>query len=404
MTGPSNPLAPGGHDLGTTFGGSVIAPQVPAPRSRRRLAGLIWTGIGVVVAVGVCAAVQVGANLGYDDALDDFEATVDDAADSGLLLADELTALDDTLAAASGIADADSGTLMDAASKDALVIAIDEAATTASDGATAREQPLPSAVEKPTWAWELFGETTQLNSDRVAADDLVADFDAAGEAAADAARTVDEAGTAAIRSAADAAPGFEAAHVSARNLDIIALRSAAEQLQQSEAVLDSTTATAYAELESAASQMLISEQAELAEKAGPLYNARLEIEAFARALAPGVLIEFDWSELVNGYGYADSMGGYATWWYDDPGYATIELSNSVAAYWPSARSEALVAHEVGHTISVKCDGMYDDSTQANIEAWATAWAISMGYTDVANGTSAYGPPPQSLIDAAAGCR
>ncbi|MDP3950405.1 hypothetical protein [Microbacterium sp.] len=403
MTGPSVP-PPGGHDLGTIFGAPVGAIPARALKPRRKRGRLIWTGVGIVLVAGACAAVQVGANLGYDDALVSFEATIDDAEDSALLLDDELIALDGTLAVASGIADADSGTLMDAATKETLDAAIADAQATVSDSATVREQRLPSAEEKPTWAWELFSETTQLHSDRAAADDLIDDFDAAVVTAGDAAGAVEDAGAAAIASAADAAVGFEAAHVSARNLDIIALRSAAERVQQSGENLNETAAAAYAELEAAASQMLVSEQAELAEKSGPLYDARLEIEAFARSLAPGVLLDFDWSELVNGYGYADSMGGYATWWYHDPGYATIELSNSVAAYWPSARSQALVAHEVGHTISVKCDGMYDDSTQENIEAWATAWAISMGFTDVANGTSAYGAPPQSMIDAAAGCR
>lgn len=404
MTGPSVPLPSGGHDLGTAFGAPVVTTQASAPRPRRKRAGVIWAGIGLVLVAGGGGGVQVGANLGYDDALISFESAIDAAEHSSLLLDDELVALDGTLATASGIADADSGALMDAPSKKMLTVAVDEAATTAADGAAVRAQQLPSAQEKPGWAWELFGATAQLNSDRDAAGDLVDDFAAAGDAAGDAASTVEEAGIVAITSAADAATGFEAAHASARNLDIISLRSAAQRLQSSEAPLDETTASAYADLEAAAAQMLMSEQAELAEKSGPLYDARLEIEAFARSLAPGVLLDFDWSELVNGYGYADSMGGYATWWYDDPGYATIELSNSVAAYWPSTRSQALVAHEVGHTISVKCDGMYDDSTQENIEAWATAWAISMGFTDIANGTSAYGAPSHSLIDAAAGCR
>ncbi|MCS3843895.1 hypothetical protein [Microbacterium sp. AK031] len=403
MTGPSNP-PPGGHDLGATFGAPVGVTPARALKPRRRRSGLIWTGVGIVLVACTCAAVQVGANLGYDDALVSLEAAVDQAKDSSLILDQELIALDGTLTVASGIADTDSGTLMDAASKDALVAVVDEAQTTVADGAAVREQDLPSSDEKPTWAWELFGETTQLNSDRDEADDLNADFEAAGEAAASAADAVGEAGATAVASAADAAAAFEAAHISARNLDIIALRSAAEQVRQSDGTLDETAAAAYADLEAAASRMLVSEQAELADKSGPLYNARLEIEAFARSLAPGVLLDFDWSELVNGYGYADSMGGFATWWYHDPGYATIELSNSVAAYWPGARSQALVAHEVGHAISVKCDGMYDDSTAENIEAWATAWAISMGFNDVANGTSAYGAPPQSMIDAAAACR
>ncbi len=53
---------------------------------------------------------------------------------------------------------------------------------------------------------------------------------------------------------------------------------------------------------------------------------------------------------------------------------------------------------------MKCQSMYDSSTQDSIEKWATAWAISMGYTDDANGVWAYGYPPQNYIDAAAGCR
>ena len=128
------------------------------------------------------------------------------------------------------------------------------------------------------------------------------------------------------------------------------------------------------------------------------------MEAFARSLAPGVLLEFDWGPLVNGAGYNGSMGGYTTWWWDDPGRAVIQLSDSVAEQWPAERSRALVAHEVGHAISVKCEGMYDSSTQDSIEKWATAWAISMGFTDDANGVWAYGYPPQNYIDAAAGCR
>ena len=117
-----------------------------------------------------------------------------------------------------------------------------------------------------------------------------------------------------------------------------------------------------------------------------------------------MLIEFDWSPVVNGAGYGGSMGGLTTWWWDEPDRALIELSDSVAAQWPAERSRALVAHEVGHAISVKCEGMYDASTQDSIEKWATAWAIGMGFSDDANGVSAYGYPPQSYIDAALACR
>ena len=207
----------------------------------------------------------------------------------------------------------------------------------------------------------------------------------------------------ALTSAASTAGSLESAHVSARNDSVIALRDAVEEVSAS-FTLDAQAVDAFASLQVASARLVESEGAELAEKAGPLLDARLEVEAFARSIAPGVLLEFDWAPIVNGFGYDGGMGGYTTWWWDEPGRAVIELSDSVAEQWPNARSQALVVHEVGHAISVKCADMYDASTQDSIEKWATAWAISMGYTDDANGVWAYGYPPQSYIDAAAGCR
>ncbi|KDA06391.1 hypothetical protein DC31_10545 [Microbacterium sp. CH12i] len=398
---PPIPAEAGVHQLPASFGASPHV--VPAAKRHKKRTGLLLTSLGIVVLGVACAGVQLGANLGYDDARVAFEAAADDAEEGQAQLTSELTTLNSATSMASGIADVDSGMLMDAVSKEALTAAITDATAASTDATSLSEQLLPHADDKPDWAWELFGETAQLNSDRDSADQLVAEFSSAGDDASGATSSVEDAALTAVTTAADAAAGFEAVHVSARNLDILALRNAADRVHGA-ATLDDAAQSAYSALESAASQMLTSEQAELAEKSGALYGARVEIEAFARSLAPGVLLDFDWSEIVNGYGYSDSMAGYATWWYADPGYATIELTNSVAALWPSARSEALVAHEVGHAISVKCEGMYDDSTQENIEAWGTAWAISMGYVDDANGTWAYGPPPQSLIDAAAGCR
>ena len=155
---------------------------------------------------------------------------------------------------------------------------------------------------------------------------------------------------------------------------------------------------------SAASQLRASNQAELDEKAGPLLDQRLAAEGFARSLAGDVLIDFDWAPIVNGYGSGGTVGGLAAWIPDSGGYATITLSDSVAAFWPSALSQALVAHEVGHAVSVRCGDRFDASTRAANEAWATAWAISRGFTGDGNGVSIYGSPPQELIDAAATCR
>ena len=408
--GPAGPhntpvaaYAPGGHQFLTSFGsGAIDAAQIVArPRKRRR--GLLLSGIGFAVIALACAGTQLGANLAYDEARVAFEAVAEDADAQQTLLDGELLTLTETTSIASTITTAASGSLIDAALKEELAEIIADAETVTADATSLREQNLPRADDKPDWAWELFGETAQLNADRETAEHLSDEFASASSAASEAAVAVEESGSTVVSTAADAAESFEAAHVSARNLDIIALRKAAEQIHTSEA-LDETSASAFVALETAAEQMRASEKAELAEKSGPLRDARVEIEAFARSIAPDVLLDFDWSERVNGYGYGDSMGGYATWWYSDPGYATIELSNSVAANWPSDRSKALVVHEVGHTMSVKCQDMYDDSTQENIEAWATAWAISMGYHNDANGTWAYGAPPQSLIDTAAKCR
>lgn len=393
----------GGHAFRSSFDSDSTAAPTAVPPRRKKRRGLLLAAGGVVVLALACGGIQLGANLGYDDALAEFETAAQSADDRQGVLDRELNDLNDVQSHGSKVADAAGESLMDSTLREELVAAIADAETVATDAAQLQEENVSAAADKPVWAWELFGETTELNSDREDTEQLVEDLESVTRDTSDASAAVEETGVSAVLTAAEASDAFEAAHVSARNLDIIALRDAAESLEGAEA-LDEATSTAYVSLETAAAQMLTSEQTELEEKSGPLRDARVEIEAFARSIAPGVLLDFDWSERVNGYGYGDSMGGYATWWYSDPGYATIELSNSVAAHWPSDRSKALVAHEVGHTMSVKCQDMYDDSTQENIEAWATAWAISMGYHNDANGTWAYGAPPQSLIDTAAGCR
>ena len=160
--------------------------------------------------------------------------------------------------------------------------------------------------------------------------------------------SVTDAGAAVLHSAADSAPAFESAHLSAKNDAVIALRDAASRASGTER-LDASAVETLVSLQDAAAQVVATEQAELAEKAGPLQNARTEIEAFARSLAPGVLLEFDWNQIVNNAGYNGSMGGLTTWWWDDPDRAAIELSNSVAEQWPADRSKALVAHAVSYT-------------------------------------------------------
>lgn len=399
---PATPPAHGLHELPARFSSS---PSPTKPRARRRPPrGLVIGVLGGAAVIAALGITQLSANLGYDDAADG----LDDALRTATAVRAETDHTLDVLTQATDaghvILDAGSAQLaVPESTFSALSTAVDAGEEAGAAAETLAATALPSTEVKPFWFWDLFQGSAELAADEHSLDELVQDLDAATENAVDAEDAVQESGLAVLSAAGEAAAGFEAAHFSARNDAVIALRNAAADAL-AVTTIDDGAATAYLALQDAGAQVVATESEELAEKSGPLQGARMEIEAFARSLAPGVLLEFDWSRVVNGAGGDGSMGGYTTWWWDDPGRANIELSNSVAEQWPAERSKALVAHEVGHAISVKCQDMYDASTQDSIEKWATAWAISMGYTDDANGVWAYGYPPQEYIDAAAGCR
>lgn len=409
VTAASPPPVPprGGHLLPAHFTAKVHpgAAHAPTPRPRRKpRAGLILGLAGGVLVVAALAITQLSANLGYDGAASRYAAAARTAAEAITVVQDDTSTLRSTTEAAAQILSADNRTIALAPTVETdLTGAVAQAEATSTTAAAVLATEIPRLGTKPGWFWELFGATTLLGQHLDQVERLSSDLTAAVEEIATAGKELTESGLAALSDAGTAATAFEAAHPSARNDAVIALRNAATDAIAATTV-DDATATTYLALQEAAAQVVTTEAAELAEKSGPLQGARLEIEAFARSLAPGVLLDFDWAPVVSGAGYNGSMGGYTTWWWDDPGRATIELSDSVAEQWPAERSKALVAHEVGHAISVKCQGMYDASTQDSIEKWATAWAISMGYTDDANGVWAYGYPPQNYIDAAAGCR
>lgn len=396
-TGFSSP-SPGGHALP-----AHIVSASPAKAPRRRRTGLIVGALGLLVTGAVVTTLQLTANLGYDDARTDFATARETAESSAVELQTSLEDLLSTSDTASLLVESDSGVLADGAAKEQLTSSIAEADEAAASADRLLDEDLPDAGAKPAVFWELFAASEGLadGSDQLA--DLDTELTAEAPALASAETDVTDSGLAFVESAATAAASFEGAHISARNTDVIALRTAATAASGA-STLDDSVVTGFVALQDAAAQVVAGEKAELAEKAGPLRDVRLEIEAFARSLAPGVLLEFDWNPIVNNAGYNGSMGGLTTWWWDEPDRAVIELSNSVAEQWPGERSKALVAHEVGHAISVKCEDMYDSSTQDSIEKWATAWAISMGFSDDANGVWAYGYPPQSYIDTAAGCR
>ncbi|MGF6824500.1 hypothetical protein M2317_003429 [Microbacterium sp. ZKA21] len=386
----------GDHELPTVFSG----PVPPAPFSRRRRGLWIIVACALVLAAG--GGIHLAANLGYDASRASFQDAEIIAENRQADLAADAQQLDADAAAASDIAAADSAVLMPLEARADLDAAIAAVEPTASEADAATAASFPEAGPKPTWTWELFAESARLADDTRELEDRKDEFVSLSDDVADAASEIAESALDAVRAAAASASDFEAAHVNARNPEIIALRTAAESAS-SVSELDAATVQRYTALEATASGVLTSEQAELAEKDGDLYGPRIEIEAFARSLAPGVLIDFDWAPTVPGYD-EPSYGGWTSWWYGDPGYATIALSDYIAESWPAEWTKALVAHEVGHAISVKCESMYDSSDQDTIEAWATAWAISMGFTDRGNGTDVYGSPGQPMIDAASACR
>ena len=396
-------LRDGGHQLPVQFSAASSAP-VPTPPRRSTRTGLLLGLLGGAAVIAALAITQVTSNLGYDSAASQYESAAETTSSAKAQVRDEIAGLRAATDAAGRVI---SGGNQPIAVPDdvhaGLASAVEDSTATASDADGVVATDIPAVGTKPGWFWELFGATSELDERLRDVDALADELVDASTDIEDARATMTESGLAVITTAGEAAPGFEGAHLSARTETVIALRDAAAEATAATAV-DEDAATAYLALQDAAAQVIATENEELAEKAGPLLDTRLEIETFARSLAPGVLLDFDWAPVVSGAGYDGSMGGYTTWWWGEKGRATIALSNSVAEQWPGVRSKALVAHEVGHAISVKCQSMYDSSTQDSIEKWATAWAISMGYTDDANGVWAYGYPPQNYIDAAAGCR
>jgi hypothetical protein len=206
-----------------------------------------------------------------------------------------------------------------------------------------------------------------------------------------------------LAATATEAPAVESANFDAENDPHLAFRAATADLSDPP---DDALAESLAKYLAAAHALEASHAEEIAEKAGPLLDRRLTVEAFARSIAGGVLLDFDWAPTVNGYGLGGSYGGTSYWQSAEGGYATITLSDSVATMWPGAGVQSLVAHEVGHAILSKCTSLFFGSgyDEGGEEPWATAWAIGMGYTADGNGESIYGRPPDGLIELSTQCR
>lgn len=358
-----------------------------------------------MVALGAGAAwVQVSTHRTHDAAAAELLRSIDSVETVSVELGEAAAVSDRAKDAASVITEAAVDGLVDATARTAFVEAAATVTELTADAVALLEEPVgPFPLDKPFWPWEIAADSERLAADTVDVRATGHEMSMLGDELTDADATLETAATAMYATAPAAASAIEAANISAKATIVLDLRERAAALATQERV-GPGAASAFALYAQSAKDIVTSQSAEMAEKAGPLQDTRLEIEAFARSIAGGVVLDFDWDQTVAGIGGRDGMGGTATWNTGRGGFSTITLSHSVADNWPDANARALVAHEVGHSITSKCHTMFDSADQAANEEWATAWAISMGHTAEGNGVQAYGYPSQDMISRAAGCR
>ena len=382
-------------------------PAVTPPRRRPRRGVVVGWIVGVAVVLllaGGAAVVHLSGRAAYDRAEGDLRASIEAATATEESLRNSVQDAEESVASAEQIVAAAADDLVDPAARDAFAAstaataaAVDEAIAVAGDGV---DDDLP---QEPFWTWELFGEASALDdrtADTSALDDDMAE---AADAIAAGRTGMTDAATAVYASVPAAAGALEAANVSARTSIVLDFRDAAGAVA-GQSQVGSGAAVAFTAYAQSAENLRQSAQAELAEKAGPQLGTRLEIEAYARSISGGVVLDFDWEPTAAGVGGPNAIGGTATWNTARGGFSTITFSYSVADWWPDDDARALVTHEVGHAITSKCSTLFDSQNQAANEEWATAWAISMGQTADGNGVQAYGYPSQAMIDIAATCR
>lgn len=385
------------------------APADPAaPGPRRGLSGgaiaALVAGVVLVLALAGFAVAQALAAQSYDTT-----AALWSSADGELRRAQVASGTEITAAhseaeiAAQIVALAPAGGV-DPAVVESLAAASAEATSALTAAEEAAAQPAPDVdADKPFWLWDLVPARERLERAADEADDLRRATRDAQDALADQRLALEDAALAVFGAISPAAERHEKANISAQTGSIVELRRASADAARTNALDDQALArlTAYT---SAVAAVEKSQRAELAEKKGPLYKKRLAVEEFARSLAGGVLLDFDWKEIVNGYGRPGTIAGETSWSSAYGGTSTITFTNSVAREWPNAFSKALIAHEVGHAISAKCSDMFDWRSRDANEEWATAWAIGKGFRNDANGVQAYGQPSKSMIAKAKACR
>ena len=166
-----------------------------------------------------------------------------------------------------------------------------------------------------------------------------------------------------------------------------------------------TSAAGFTALTEAVAALRTSQaEAEVAQREHP---QRTEIEGFARSISQGVTLDFVWAFEVAGVTSDGWYAGTAEFWPDDGGWGHITLSYSIEDNWSDENAKAVVVHEVGHTQAIRptCAPIFEGPEfHSDHEAWATAWAIGMGYDLPGAGIEPYGRPTDAQIAAAAQCR
>lgn len=384
-----------------------------ATRSARRTV-LLAVVVGVVlVALVVVLAVQAAAKerrvdaavAEYTSASDAFGRSLDDAREASTAEADALADATAAVAEADALLAVAEDGFVGAGRKGDLVLATDYARTVLAT--VPPESPLAdlkSTVVKPRVTGDLLDAAASLEE---AADLLATTADersARAEELTGAADGTETAGELLLTSLPAEAEALIASYASATNDARIALREVAATLT-SPVELSTASATTVSTYVAQAKGLQASHAAEEAEKAGALYERRKVVEEFARSIAGGVMLDFDWAPIVNGFGDRGSHGGTATWNTAHGGFSTITLSDSIARTWGQEPfGQAVTVHEVGHAITGKCYELFSTEFGSDNEVWATAWAIGMGYDVNGSGESLYGRPSDELIALSTQCR
>ena len=384
-----------------------------SPRPRRRRLPWILAGVSAFVALAIVAAFVVppliahrDAEAAYADAVaarDDARAEWDEARAA---VREEHAPVDDVVTRAEAVATEEVKPYLDEALWDEVVQLVDEVAEIEQGVPNSDDAPAPGPSEAPADTEALRAATDRARDAAEAYEDGAAAFAAAAEALADAVPRIEQTTTTLRETITEAANRLEEENISAESVARIRMHAAARLAATSEENV-SAYVSQYA---TRAQEVEESQAAELAEKdqGDGLVEVRLEIEEFVRSITGAARVDFDWEPIVNGLGDGVSAGGMVEWQYSDGGYATMTLSNSVAAYWPDERFESLVVHESGHVITSQCREMLLDTFDGDVEMMATAWAIGMGYTNTwGNGVDFYYDgvwPPDDLIEESKSCR